>query len=275
MVKKYGIVQGRLLPQRGNHIQCFPRDWKKEFEIAASLGVSHIEWIDGAPDEISMDVTSVLNVIPDRCEGLPVPISALCLDWLMSMDHLAHHADIVSGLCMISVVEEAILRLGIKRVVLPLLETASLNVARELDDQLYDGVIQSIKWFASEYPSMSFSLETDLDSGPMVELLDRIGHDNVSVTFDTGNLTRLGFDLDRHIDAYGDRIDNIHVKDCVVGGSTVQLGTGQTDLRVIKRLVSLPRVEHLTLQTARSPGSEIDTFKHNVRTIEEILCSRP
>ena len=42
---KLGFMQGRLVNQVGNKIQCFPyRNWQKEFIIASSLGFKLMEW---------------------------------------------------------------------------------------------------------------------------------------------------------------------------------------------------------------------------------------
>ena len=42
---KFGIVQGRLTQSPKGVIQCFPKDWEKEFSKAAKLGLDNIELI--------------------------------------------------------------------------------------------------------------------------------------------------------------------------------------------------------------------------------------
>ena len=40
-----GIIQGRLSPPIRGQYQAFPKEWRKEFELAAKLGISYIEWL--------------------------------------------------------------------------------------------------------------------------------------------------------------------------------------------------------------------------------------
>ena len=45
-MKEIGIMQGRLLPPVGEHIQAFPaKSWREEFAIARECGLGMIEWI--------------------------------------------------------------------------------------------------------------------------------------------------------------------------------------------------------------------------------------
>jgi sugar phosphate isomerase/epimerase len=266
MVMKYGVVQGRLLPQVGSFIQNFPDNWMSEFAIAKSLGVSHIEWIDGAPNEL-ISVLSGIDKLPDE-----VPVSAICLDWLVSSRHLTTHSAIIDGIQLLLTAENA-MRLGIRKIVLPLLENASLEAVFKFKPHIFLQVIENINEIAKEFPSIMFSIESDLSVGGMKSLVNQLNHSNIGITFDTGNLTKLGYDLNEHLDVYGHIIDNIHIKDCVTHGTTVQLGTGDLDLKIIPKLHRLLNVTHMTFQTARAPGSEFDTFKHNVKTIEKVLCS--
>lgn len=265
MALRYGIVQGRLSPQVGDFIQNFPTDWRDEFRIAERVGATHIEWIDGAPN----DVIGNSKLIDLDVESLEVPISAICLDWMVTTRHTSQHDRFVDGLTLAMMAEQS-MDLNINRLVLPLLESASLRDARELG--ILPEIGDQLDELCDLFPLVQFSVETDLDVVGMQELAERLGERrNFSVTFDTGNLTRLGYDLNAHIDTYGKIIDNVHIKDCMVGGTTVPLGTGDTDLAVVRRLVDLPGVDYITFQTARGPGDEIETFKRNVEIIERIL----
>lgn len=268
---KYGVIQGRLLPQEGDFIQNFPRNWREEFRIAQRVGASHIEWISGAPNEIELfqKKSPLFEVNTDELE---VPISAVCLDWMVSTNHTTSHDRFIDGLRMLLELDQ-VQMLGIGRVVIPLLESASMAVVRDLDQGLFNDIISNFNFMLDEYPDVTFSLETDLDVDGMYEFIcDLTKHHNFNITFDIGNLTRLGHDIHKHLAAYGDFIDSVHIKDCRVGGGTVPLGTGDTDLRILRDLASRPNVQYMTFQTARNPGlSEEDVFRYNVNIIEEIL----
>lgn len=256
---KYGVVQGRLTPQVGSFIQDFPIGWRNEFISARDFGVSHIEWICGAPNYPSPD--PLIGLDPSMLE---VPISAVCFDWLPR--ETLH--DWMAGLNVLLVLQEMETR-GLDMAVVPLLEASSLVRARDLG--VLDDVTNDVRLVCDAFPGIRMSFETDLEPRAMATFLSDLDGLNVGVTFDTGNLTRLGHDLNEHLDAYLDRIDNVHVKDCMRGGTTVPLGTGDTDLSVLRRLLSASGVRFMTFQSARGPGDERETFMHNVRTMEAIL----
>lgn len=267
---KYGIVQGRLVEQSSSvFIQSFPIGWREEFRDAKELGVSHIEWIDGAPYVCGLlspyvFTLSDLKQLPDE-----LPISAVCCDWMPGA-HSRLNSEIVSGRLLDETMRN-VERLGIKKIVLPMLENASMLALWDPNVQKFSSEVENIRRLALAHPNIRISIESDLTHVGVAEMMRRLKGLNVGVTFDTGNLTKLGYDLNKHIDSYGDLIDNIHVKDCKVGGSTVELGTGDADLSVLKRLANSSNVDHVTFQTARSPGTCIDTYKHNCNIMKNII----
>lgn len=257
-MKKYGVVQGRLAPRVGDFIQSFPENWLSEFEILKHVGGTHIEWIYGAPGYPFND-DPLLNL------DVNLAVNAVCADVILDPTR-----SLVGFATLVHDVIALIKRTHVKMLVLPLLERQSL--VSVWTGRKRGEIIDTIKSFAISNPDISFSIESDLDADDVLSLLDDINQHNVNVTFDTGNLTKLGYDLHKHIDLYGAYIDNVHVKDCLVGGSTVQLGTGNTDLSVFKRVKMLSSVKYLTFQTARSPGpTEIETFRHNVMTMDRVM----
>ncbi len=67
----------------------------------------------------------------------------------------------------------------------------------------------------------------------------------------------LGFDPAEEIGAYGARIDNVHVKDRVLGGTTVPLGTGNANFPVVfQALKRSGYAGNFILQTARATDGD-------------------
>ena len=62
-----------------------------------------------------------------------------------------------------------------------------------------------------------------------MELLDKLNSKNITVNYDIGNSAALGFDSDEELNAYGDRITDIHIKDRLLDGGPVVLGSGNAD----------------------------------------------
>ena len=57
--KFIGIMQGRLSRRIGDKIQSFPiNDWEKEFQLAAEIGYSCIEWVIDSNEVVSPDCNS-------------------------------------------------------------------------------------------------------------------------------------------------------------------------------------------------------------------------
>ena len=54
------------------------------------------------------------------------------------------------------------------------------------------------------------------------------------INYDIGNSACLGYDPEEEINNYGDRIYNVHIKDRLLHGSTVPLGSGNADIKSIE-----------------------------------------
>ncbi len=78
--------------------------------------------------------------------------------------------------------------------------------------------------------------------------------DNVGANLDLGNSAALGYDALAECRAYGARVFNVHIKDRVLGGTTVPVGTGHTDFeRAFRGLKDANYRGDFILQTAPSP----------------------
>ena len=71
-----------------------------------------------------------------------------------------------------------------------------------------------------------------------------------------------GFDSHDEIEAYGHRILNLHIKDRLLHGATVPLGSGNADIpKALKKLKSIGYNGNCILQTARAKdGNHIGTL---------------
>lgn len=259
--QKYGVIQGRLLPQEGDFIQSFPYGrWSEEFEIARELGVSHIEWIWTQDD-------NVLEL--ERCDvkKLYVDISAVCLDVLISdrFTSSGFRVNAITRAC------KTLQKQGIKKLVLPFLEKASLanNALLMLE------VMKELVNVAHSFPDIIYSLETDIDPLTLRAMMRLLNQNNnvFRITMDTGNMTKHGFyitDYNNHIHKW---VDNVHVKDYSTKlNSTVPLGKGNTLLDDLEYINGWPNVEYITLQTARGEnGKEKELFMNNVAFVNRML----
>ncbi len=122
--------------------------------------------------------------------------------------------------------------------------------------------LQSILPTLEEF-DMELHLETSLDPDAFLTFLNLIDSPRVKVTYDTGNSAGLGFDPHEEFAAYGDQIGSVHIKDRILGGGTVELGTGDTDFATVKEELRKIGFNGLyTLQGARGEeGQEVEQLR--------------
>jgi sugar phosphate isomerase/epimerase len=115
--------------------------------------------------------------------------------------------------------------LGVTDIVIPCVDKSSM-----LDHCAKDRFVRCLKPIVdkAEALNINLALETDLAPQPFAELLEKFGSRRVTVNYDTGNSAALGFDPVEELSCYGDRISDIHIKDRVLNGGSVELGSGDT-----------------------------------------------
>jgi hexulose-6-phosphate isomerase len=118
----------------------------------------------------------------------------------------------------------------------------------------------------AEETGIEIHLETSLGPAEFAKLLDSIPHPKLKVNYDSGNSASLGYSPADEFGAYGDRIGSVHIKDRVLNGGTVLLGTGSADFpRVFSCLEKVGYQGDFTLQVARgTPGDEVALARQNL-----------
>ncbi len=123
----------------------------------------------------------------------------------------------------------------------------------------------------AEQLGVDILLEADLPPAAFAALLGRFRHHRLGVNYDSGNSTYFGFDAADELEAYVDRIRNVHVKDCTRKDYSVPLGAGDTPFDVIfKRLARAGYEGGFILQAARQPddiGAARDYLNYTRRLI--------
>jgi hexulose-6-phosphate isomerase len=117
--------------------------------------------------------------------------------------------------------------LGIRDIVIPCVDQSSIKSepVRSIFLEALTTVIPN-----AERAGVNLSLETDLDAKQFGELLSSLDSPRVTVNYDIGNSASLGYNPVEELSAYGERISDIHLKDRILGGGSVILGTGDADI---------------------------------------------
>jgi hexulose-6-phosphate isomerase len=258
------MMQGRLVPPEPGRFQAFPRErWADEFELAKKVPVSYIEWIYdlyGADVNPLTNDSRSLQLISQRT-GVAMP--SACLDYFMDRPFLrCSEAEYFERQTLLQRLLRVAKPIGIRHVVLPFVDAS--RIEGEEDLQTVVRVVQDALPTAKE-TGIELHLETALEPGPFANLLDRIPESLVKVNYDSGNSSSLGFVVEQELAAYGSRIGSVHIKDRLVGGGTVPLGTGDAEFPALFRgLEAIGYRGNMTLQVARGEaGREVEWARHN------------
>jgi len=263
---RVGIMQGRLTPPRDERIQFFPRDaWQEEFGLAARIGFDCIEWLydlhDADVNPLASDAgIEEIKLVARRHK---VPVVSLCAHCFVEkplagageqemaelrelLDWLLHRANL----------------LGMRRIVLPMEDASRLSDSAENARQ--------VAWIGqaldlAEEADVEIDLETTLPPTRLAGFLDSCPHPLLKINYDIGNSAGRGYRLEEEFAAYGERIGGIHIKDKVLNGPTVPIGTGAADFGALAR--SLRRIDYngdVILEAARgASGDEAAWAKRN------------
>jgi hexulose-6-phosphate isomerase len=271
LTKEIGIMQGRLSPRIDGKIQAYPANsWQKEFEIAQEIGYAAIEWIVEKPVETNALMTdSGKAEIKKVIASTGVRIDYVCADIFMQQPLVRMTEDTISQNkeYLASILNNA-KEVGAIGVEIPFVDNSTIK--SETEKQEFIDVMQDAFNLAKDL-DMKISLETDLPPIAFKELLEHIDLDYIKANYDIGNSASLGFDPNEELEAYGNKILNVHVKDRKLGGTTVPLGTGSADVkRVFQKLNEIGYSGGITMQAARGEN-DIDIAKEQLSYTLEII----
>lgn len=254
-------MQGRLTNPKGRGIQFFPFDnWENEFYTAQKLGLDEIEFIFDFDNyaQNPLWTSDGIKQIEKLKEETGIQINAVCFDYFMRRPFYKaalEKQDFIrkENTRIIKQVLGSMEQLGIGLIEIPLVDASSLSngvekaAFREWLLQIVESTSQSIR----------FGLESDLNPKDFLEYLKEFNNVRVGANYDSGNSSGIGYDLYEEVTTLKDYIYNIHIKDRVYHGTTVQLGTGSADFdRLFQGLKKIGYEYNFILQAARGTEGE-------------------
>ena len=142
--------------------------------------------------------------------------------------------------------------LGIKYLVVPLVDHGRIETSAD-EFELKKFLTGQLGYIRQK--SIKIVFEIDLIPVEVKRFIDELPADQFGINYDMGNSAALGFDPEEEFQQYGSRILNVHIKDRILGGTTVPLGSGNTDFNLVfSQLKNLNYKGNFILQTARSPS---------------------
>lgn len=271
-----GIMQGRLTLPKGRGIQFFPFDnWEKEFEDAAKIGLTEIEFIFDYDNYINNPLwtNNGIEQIKHSISNSGIKINAVCFDYFMRRPFFKkieqREQFFIENKEFIKRIIFAMDVLEIHLLEIPLVDGSSMKDVNE-KEMFAEFLLQ----IADSSPaSIKFGLETDMESDDFIFYLKKLNHTNIGANYDSGNSSGLGYDLYKEIRTLDKYIYNIHIKDRLLGGSTVRLGTGNADFdSMFKALEEISYNGSYIIQAARGEdGKELETVKSQKAFIENLI----
>lgn len=253
-----GFMQGRLSDRIDGKIQAFPwRDWESEFQSAQALGLGLLEW---TLDQERLHENPLMTAagqarIRELSARHGVRVLSLTGDCFMQapfykVDGAAREALLADLWAILDASEQV----GIRYVLIPLVDNGSLQTT-DHERTLLEGVLPLRQRLVSA--GMKIVFESDFGPARLAEFIERLPRDAFGINYDIGNSAALGFSPADEVGSYGHRIDNVHVKDRKLHGTTVPLGTGNADFpAAFGALHKAGYAGHFILQTARADDND-------------------
>lgn len=256
-------MQGRLSPLINGRIQAFPWDnWKEEYPMAQRINIHLMEW---TLDQERLYENPLLTAtgqteIRALCQLHELGIPSLTGDCFMQaplwkaqgLERIALERDFVE-------ITKGCAAIGITMLVVPLVDNGRLESAAQEDALV--GFLESQADFLAAH-RLKVVFESDYLPQELARFIARLNCALFGINYDIGNSAALGFNPKEEFAAYGPRIVNVHVKDRVLGGTTVPLGTGSADFdAVFAALAQINYEGNFILQTARAAdGNHADAL---------------
>lgn len=272
---RIGIMQGRLTPSAGRGIQFFPfENWEMEFDCASEIGLSEIEFIFDLErfEENPLWTRSGIERINDIVRKTGVAVNAICFDYFMrrpfykEQDLELREARRNENLSVLIRIMDAAKSINAKLIEIPLVDNSSIK-SEEEKEAFKSFLIEVLTHDASD---IQIGLETDFPPGEFLQLLEGINSPRVKANYDSGNSSGIGYNHYEEISTYGHYIENIHIKDRIYRGTTVQLGTGSADFSAtFKAIAETGYKGNFILQAARGDdGDERETVKAQMAFVQ-------
>jgi hexulose-6-phosphate isomerase len=253
-----GFMQGRLSSLVNGRIQAFPWDsWRGEFRIAHEHGFRLMEW---TLDQAALNENPIMTPAGQKeiqrlmkAHGIVIP--SLTGDCFMQAPYYKASGDARQMLLQdFRNIISACGILGIRIVVFPLVDAGRLEKKSQKND-LLSGLRDIKDTLVSCGVQIAF--ESDFEPNKLARFIELLEPDLFGINYDTGNSAALGYCPAEEIHCYGKRILNVHIKDRLLHGETVPLGSGNADIPcALKALQDCGYSGNYILQTARAADGD-------------------
>ena len=264
-----GIMQGRLTEPKGRGIQFFPFDnWENEFVISSKIEINEIEFIFDYENytENPLWTENGLKKIRGIIEKTKVKVNSICFDYFMrrpffkESDEESRERIRKKNKLVLKKIIDAALDIGARLIEIPLVDNSSLK--NDEEKSMFRSFIKEV----DNKNKILLGLETDLPPSEFKSYLDSFDIDVIRANYDSGNSSGLGYDHYKELTTLNGYVENIHIKDRVYKGTTVELGTGSADFgRFFNGVKEIGYKKSFILQAARGEdGKEVENIRKQI-----------
>jgi L-ribulose-5-phosphate 3-epimerase len=252
MRSRLGVMQGRLSPPINGKIQAFPvQTWQLEFQTAYNLELGGIEWTIDSHNFWGHPLIDIQksHLVQNLREKTGFFLNTVTCDFFMQLQPwdseigLDEIFEMVTALANSAVLIEGLI------LIIPLVDSGSPKTAKDwvlLREFLHK--LEPI--FVKNKAKIAF--EFDVEPIQQVEFVAHFESSIFGINFDSGNSASNGFDPAEELKVILPYLFNVHIKDRLFRGTTVPLGTGATDFKVIAEFFAKnPYKGNFVLQGAR------------------------
>ncbi len=254
---RIGFMQGRLTKPKDKLIQSFPfENWKNEFSNGRKLGFGNIVFLfdDYRCEENPLSTDKGLVELQNICEKTGMNIASISVDYFMHKPFTASKKQADEN---IEILKKLILKAKILKIPLieiPLLDNSSINNTGYKD--LIISKINTVLPFATQN-DVKLAFETDLPPKRFLAFIKKFDAKSVGIVYDSGNSAFSGYNPAEELALFGKYITNVHIKDRILNGHSVELGQGGTDFDALfKALRTINYSGKFILQVARGNDGE-------------------
>ena len=262
------IMQGRLSKPLNKPIQEFPlKTWQKEIELMPELNINNLEWVVDQISYINNPIVFDNYNLEKYLYDKNITISAVSNDYFLDLANSYSNISFDNLLSALNMQEELVNKIGENKkyiLVMPFIENASL---KNFGPKQVEKLLNKLLSFESNF-ELDFALEVDINYIEINQKLGQFLGNQIFINLDVGNTVSFGFDIEKEIFEMSEFILNVHLKDRKIGGPTMPLGYGDTNIQaIIKMLKKSEYKGKYTLQFARNFEDDFKTIKNYLHTL--------
>ena len=228
---KLSVMQGRTVscPVNSlNPVQYFPHlDWKKDLKFSSLIGFKYIEWTVNKNNLNSNPIYSDLKILRKTLKYNKIKVSGLTFDYILENPFFKKKG---KELIFFQVLKKILINLDalkVKIIVIPLLDQSSIKSFQE--EKIF---INKMKNFINSYNgNVKLLFESDYSPKKLLNLIKKFNSSKVGINYDTGNSAYFNYNFYDE-KKYFKFVKNIHIKDRLLKGKTVRLGSGNWNYKI-------------------------------------------